>query len=109
MQLFNIVFERLPVVWVLLGLLFNSLGVYVGFDNGLSFFFFAIGLFCLAYGVTVFVLQRVQKPGKSAANRLSPQFISAGSSADVASPASHPGSAPVEEQRHAERAETAHG
>jgi hypothetical protein len=109
MQLFNVVFERLPVVWVLLGLLFSALGLYVGFGNGLSFFFFAIGLFCLAYGVTVFVLQRIQKPEKSVANRLSPQFISAGSTADVPPPAANPRPTPADDLRDAQRAETAHG
>lgn len=108
MQLFNIVFERLPVVWVLLGLLFNTLGLYIGFGSGLSLAFFAIGLFCFAYGVTVFVLQHIQKPEKSTATRLSPQFISAGSSADVASPANHAAPAPAGEGKD-QPPKTAHG
>lgn len=109
MRLFNIVFERLPMVWVLLGLLFNTLGLYVGFGNGLSFFFFAIGLFCFAYGVTVFVLQRIQTPTKSAANRLSPKFISAGSTADVAPPVNHASPAPAGEPEDGQPARSAHG
>lgn len=109
MKLFNIVFERLPAVWILLGLLFNTLGLYVGFGNGLSFFFFATGLFCFAYGVAVFILQRIQKPEKAAANRLSPQFISAGSSAGIPPPADNPGQPPGVEPEDAQPARTAHG
>ena len=37
MRLFTIIFERLPMVWFLLGLLFNATGLYLGFENSLVF------------------------------------------------------------------------
>ena len=37
MRKFTIVFERLPMVWLLVGLLMISGGVYLGFDYSLAF------------------------------------------------------------------------
>ena len=85
MQLFTIVFERIPMVWVLLGLLFNAGGLYLGFDYSLAFAYIFLGWICCAYGVAVYFLQRRERPRQSQATRLSPNFISAGSS--VAMPA----------------------
>ena len=85
MRLFTVVFERLPMVWVLLGLLFNATGLYVGFRNPLVFAYLMVGWFCCAYGLAIFVQQLRERPRKSAANRLSPDFISVG--ATVITPA----------------------
>jgi len=79
MQLFTIVFERLPIVWFLLGLLFNALGLYLGFEHSFAFVYMATGWFCCAYGLALFVLRLQAGPATSAATRLSPKFISAGS------------------------------
>lgn len=78
MRLFKIVFERLPMVWFLLGLLFNAGGLYLGFDYRMSFVYLIIGWFCCAYGIAVYVLQRLEKPKSNAKTRLSKDFISAG-------------------------------
>ena len=37
MQLTTIIFERIPIVWILLGLLFNAAGLYLGFEYSLAF------------------------------------------------------------------------
>ncbi len=37
MGLFTTIFERHPMVWFLLGLLFNSAGLYLGFEYSLAF------------------------------------------------------------------------
>ena len=79
MQLFTIVFERLPMVWILLGLLFNALGLYVGFENSLSFVYMIVGWTCCAFGPAIFVLRLMERPKTSAASKLSPNFISVGS------------------------------
>ena len=79
MQLFTIVFERLPIVWFLLGLLFNAIGLYVGFDNSLSFVYMIIGWACCVYGLAIYVLRLWERPSTSEASRLSPNFISVGS------------------------------
>ena len=78
MQLFTIVFERLPMVWFLLGLLFNALGLYVGFENPIVFVYLILGWGCCVYGLALYVLHRTDKPRQSEKTRLSPHFISVG-------------------------------
>lgn len=78
MKLFTIVFERLPMVWVLLGLLFNALGLYLGFENSFSFLYLVVGWFCCAYGAALFVLQFRERPKDTKATRLSRNFIAVG-------------------------------
>ena len=78
MQVFNIVFERLPMVWFLLGLLFNALALYLGFEASMFFVYMILGWGCCIYGLALFVLQKMEKPKQSAKTRLSPNFISAG-------------------------------
>ena len=78
MRVFTIVFERLPMVWFLLGLLFIATGLYVGFRNPMVFAYLMVGFFCCAYGLALFVQQLREPPRKSAARLLSPDFISAG-------------------------------
>lgn len=78
MQLFTIVFERLPMVWLLLGLLFISGGLYLGLDYSLSFAYIFLGIGCVLYGLLLFVFMRRERPRTSEARRLSPNFISAG-------------------------------
>jgi len=79
MRLFTIVFERIPVVWFLLGLLFIAGGLYLGFDNSLSFVYMLVGLFCSAYGLALFALRYATAKKPSTATRLSRNFISVGS------------------------------
>ncbi len=79
MGLFTTVFERLPMVWFLLGLLFNAAGLYLGFEYSLAFGYMIVGWFCCAYGLALFVLRLRERPRTSAATRLSQNFISAGS------------------------------
>jgi len=79
MRLFTIIFERLPIVWFLLGLLFNAVGLYLGFEYSLAFGYMIVGWFCCAYGLVLFVTRLLERPTTSAATRLSPNFISAGS------------------------------
>jgi hypothetical protein len=78
MQVFNIVFERLPMVWFLLGLLFNALALWLGFEASMFFVYLILGWGCCIYGLALFVLQRMEKPKQSAKTKLSPNFISAG-------------------------------
>jgi len=67
--------ERVPMVWFLIGLLFNATGLYLGFEYSLSFWYMMIGWFCCAYGVASFVLRLRERPRAPAATRLSPEFI----------------------------------
>ena len=79
MRLFTTVFERLPMVWFLLGLLFNTAGLYLGFEYSLAFGYMVIGWSCCAYGLALFVFRQQERPRTAATARLSPNFISAGS------------------------------
>ena len=71
--------ERLPVLCFLLGLLLIAAGLYLGFDSALAVVFLIVGGICCAFGLALFVLQLMEPPEKSAATRLSPKFISVGS------------------------------
>ena len=85
MQLFKLNSERLPMVWFLLGLLFNAAGLFLGFEFSVAFGYMIVGWLCCAFGLVLFVLQLMEPNKKSVATRLSPGFISAG--ATVAMPA----------------------
>ena len=86
MKIATIVFERVPMVWFLLGLLFNAAGLYLGFELGLAFAYMMVGWFCCAYGLTLYIFRLREKPKKSEARRLSPHFISAGATTVSPSP-----------------------
>jgi len=94
MRLVTIVFERLPMVWLLLGLLFIATGLYLGFDYTLTFVYLIVGAFCSLYGLLLFIFLRIERPRKSQGSTLSPHFISAG--ATVAMPAMKTTSVPKE-------------
>ena len=49
------VYERLPQFWLLLGLLFMSSGVYLGFDYDISFIYFGVGAACVVWSIVIFV------------------------------------------------------
>ena len=78
MKLISDIFERLPQVWVLLGLLFASGGLYLGFDYSLAFVYFTVGAICFLYGVLLFVFMQREGAGKANARPLSKDFISIG-------------------------------
>lgn len=85
MRLVTIVFERIPMVWLLLGLLFIATGLYLGFDYKLTFVYLIVGAFCSLYGLLLFIFLRIERPKRSASRTLSRDFISAGET--VAMPA----------------------
>ena len=68
------------MVWVLVGLLFISSGLYLGFDYSMSFVYMIVGMFCFAFGVALFGLRLSERPRTPTRTRLSPNFISAGAS-----------------------------
>ena len=78
MNLFTTIFERHPMVWFLLGLLFNAAGLYLGFEYSLAFGYMLVGWFCCAYGLALLVFRLQERPRTSAATRLSPDFVQAG-------------------------------
>jgi membrane protein implicated in regulation of membrane protease activity len=58
------IYERIPQFWVLIGLLFMSSGVYLGFDYQLIFVYFGAGALCFAWGVRLFVMRFVHRKAK---------------------------------------------
>ena len=74
--------DRVPMVLFLSGMLFIAGGLLVGFDNSLAIASMIFGGLCCTFGVVVFLLQLQEGPRKSAATRLSPQFISTGSAVE---------------------------
>ena len=79
MQIRADIFERAPMVWLLLGLLLISGGLYLGFDHGLSFVYMLVGIFCALYGPLLYVFKKREQPQHSSKRTLSRNFISAGS------------------------------
>ena len=51
------VYERIPQLWFLLGLLFITGGVYLGFDYPISFLYIALGLSFCSAGVGISVVR----------------------------------------------------
>lgn len=49
------IYERVPQFWLLLGLLFMSSGVYLGFEYRLSFAYLFVGMLCIAWSFTILV------------------------------------------------------
>ncbi len=79
MRLVSDIFERLPMVWLLLGLLFFATGLYLGFDYKLTFVYLMVGAACSLYGLLLFIFIRRENPQRRNPAPLSRNFISAGS------------------------------
>jgi hypothetical protein len=78
MRLISDIFERLPQVWVLVGLLIIASGLYLGFDYSIIFVYLGLGFLCFLYGVVLYVLLLLEGPRKAKARPLSRDFISIG-------------------------------
>ena len=86
MRLVSDIFERLPQVWILLGLLFFATGLYLGFEYSLVFVYLGVGLACFSYGVVLFFFMLREKPKKSNVSPLSKNFIQIGETVVMPSP-----------------------
>jgi hypothetical protein len=53
--------ERLPMFWLLLGLLFIAAGIFLGFDYSATFIYLAIGTICIFWSFCLVAL-RPRKP-----------------------------------------------
>jgi len=85
MKLTAELFERAPLVWLLLGLLMVSGGLYLGFDHSLTIVYMLVGVFCSLYGPLLFVFKRRERPSRSP-RPLSRNFISAGATVIMPAP-----------------------
>jgi len=55
------VYERLPQFWILLGLLFMSLGTRLGFEFPLAFLYFAVGFVCVGQSFSISVMRAISR------------------------------------------------
>ncbi len=78
MKLTSDIFERLPQVWVLVGLLIIASGLYLGFDYSIVFVYLGLGVVCFLYGVTLFAMLLLEGPTRKKARPLSRDFIQIG-------------------------------
>ena len=51
------IYERIPQFWLLLGLLFMTSGIYLGFDYSLSFVYFGVGFTCCGWSLWIFSMR----------------------------------------------------
>jgi hypothetical protein len=58
-------YERLPQVWFLLGLLFISNGLYLGLDFKLAFGYLGVGLISCIYGIGIALFRWRYRRAKS--------------------------------------------
>jgi hypothetical protein len=54
--------ERFPQLWFLLGLLFITTGLYLGFEFSMSFVYVLVGFFCCVFGIALFTLRLIERP-----------------------------------------------
>lgn len=52
------VYEKIPQFWLLIGLLFVALGLYIGFEFELIFYYLALGVVCVIRSLWIHVLRR---------------------------------------------------
>lgn len=71
----NDLVERAPMLWLLIGLLIISGGLYLGFESVLSFVYLIVGGFCSVYGIVLFIFLGLEKPRSTPTRPLSPDFI----------------------------------
>ena len=65
------IYERLPQFWLLLGLLFISTGLYLGFEFVLSFYYIALGGLCVVYSLAIFMMRLTYRRDQPAADQSS--------------------------------------
>jgi hypothetical protein len=65
------IYERIPQFWFLIGLLFISAGLYLGYEYVLSYYYGAFGVLCCVYAVAIFFMRIGYRQKLSAAEQTS--------------------------------------
>jgi len=86
MRLTTDMFERLPQVWVLVGLLIIATGLYLGFDYSLVFVYLGVGILSFAYGLALYAIMLLEGPRRTKTRPLSRDFISIGETVVMPTP-----------------------
>ena len=77
------IYERMPQVWLLLGLMLMYSGIYLTFDYILSYLYSGAGLVCAAWGIWIFS-RRVVGRKKAAAQASVPPPAATGAQTEQA-------------------------
>ena len=59
------VYERTPHAWLVIGLVFMSSGLYLGFSYSWSYFYFCVGVACCLFSMWVFSMRLHYRSRKS--------------------------------------------
>lgn len=86
MQVPTITQERQPMLFLLFGLLLVAVGLLFGLDSGAAIGATIVGLLVSVFSIILFFLQLQERPRQSAGTKLSPEFISAGHTTQMAAP-----------------------
>ena len=65
------IYERLPQFWLLIGLLFITTGLYLGFEFVLSFYYIGLGALCCVYSLAIFMMRLTHRRGQPTADQSS--------------------------------------
>ncbi len=63
------IYKRMPLFWLVLGLLFIATGWYMGFQFTLTFGYVAIGIACCFFGIGIFLARRAPRQSQPATER----------------------------------------
>jgi hypothetical protein len=59
------VYERAPHAWLVLGLVFMSSGLYLGFSYSWPYFYFGVGIACCLFSMWIFTMRLRHRGGKT--------------------------------------------
>ncbi len=80
------VYERLPQFWILLGLLFMSLGTRLGFEYSATFLYFAVGFVCVGQSFCISVMRAISRRNPHVAKEKTEQSTEQSSAQDSEQP-----------------------
>jgi hypothetical protein len=60
------VYERAPQIWLLMAVLFVILGLYIGFDYMLTYFYVLLGVICALRGAHIRNMRRIYRQSGNA-------------------------------------------
>lgn len=52
------IYERIPQFMLLVGIIFISSAIYLGFSYSMSYFYFGVGVSCCFWGLVVFITRQ---------------------------------------------------
>ena len=58
------IYEKFPQLWLLIGLVFISAGLYIGFEYVLTTYYVGLGFACCGYGIGIHVLRLRNRQSK---------------------------------------------